>query len=155
MVTSAKFRGKCRKQGIVTVVWFDRTLFVIRWRNSTFVPKSPHNACGNLTKIWSPTLFILLPTILGTNGYEWGLLGTKFHGDYKWNYWRNAPSPQKSKSSHWLPTREPKEPQWASNARWNSWFRRIQILGNQKKVIPKKNRKLSENIFGYICFLAI
>ena len=29
------------------------------------------------------SIFILLPTILGTNGDCWGLMGTKFHGDYR------------------------------------------------------------------------
>ena len=40
--------------------------------------------CGNFTKIWckvipkqtTESIFILFPTILGTNGDKWGLLGT-------------------------------------------------------------------------------
>ena len=47
--------------------------------------------CGNFTKIWckvipkqtTESIFMLLPTILGTNGDKWGLMGTKFHGDYR------------------------------------------------------------------------
>ena len=50
--------------------------------------------CGNFTKIWckvipkqtTESIFIFLPTILGTNGDKWGLIetfGTKFHGDYR------------------------------------------------------------------------
>ena len=40
--------------------------------------------CGNFTKIWckvivnqtTESIFILLPTILGTNGDKWGLMET-------------------------------------------------------------------------------
>ena len=40
--------------------------------------------CGNFTKIWckvipkqtTESIFILLPTILGTNGEKWGLMET-------------------------------------------------------------------------------
>ena len=47
--------------------------------------------CRNFTKIWckvmpkqtTESIFIRLPTILGTNGDFWGLMGTNFHGDYR------------------------------------------------------------------------
>ena len=46
--------------------------------------------CGNLTKIWCKVIpnkqqsqFLYFYPVLGTNGDYWGLMGTKFHGDYR------------------------------------------------------------------------
>ena len=61
--------------------------------------------CGNFTKIWckviskqtTESIFILLPIILGTNGYKWGL---NFMGTTGKTI---DVIPQVPKSSHYLP----------------------------------------------------